>query len=737
MQDTKQRFDLSALEDDYEITGELSADGDGRAFIATRKDAAAKRRDDRTGVVIEVVGPPPGDEGHALTHLAADTQVLTRIGHRRLIPVVDARWVGADAFAVITQRITDPSLAQVLATGQQFTNPRIAAILREVNGLLEWAREQKIVHRAITPDRIHLEPKTDRVRVSFALAPIHRIEPSEPADVDARTIARLAMVMLTGIVDPEGYEGKSFGELRPDLPQQVIQATSDLLAPKTRGADVAAYLALVGMADPLAAGETEVERIRDEILEEQLTEREKLAAERTAFERTMEDERQKLAKEQEELKRATAAERATFERTLAEERDKLAKERAELERTMEQERDKAAKEREELQRALAAERGTLERTLDEERDRLAKERAGLQQAMEQERATLARTIEQEREKLEKEREGLQRAMELERDKLEKERVALQRTIELDREKLAKERAGLQRTMDQEGAAFHRTMDQEREKLEKERAALQRTMEREREKLAKERAELQRSAAAERASLVAMRAELERAGAEQRAQLERAAAEDRQRIAALRAEIQRAGELEIEKKRQTALDELTDTDSALDRGEFAVPLFVPPVIAPLEQLRFDGDSPLMREQDLVEEDVADEDVADEDVVEEDVAAKDVAAVEDDTEEEFVVAPIHADARPRELSAVTRTSKTATDDASRRRTNWIVSGGLAGLVTLTIASAVMLGGRSTRVQASAPAATSSTAPTAPVAAAAPTPAVPLPASVKLDSSAGTVV
>ena len=77
------------------------------------------------------------------------------------MPVIDGRWLGADAFAVVTQRTTDPTLSQKLATGERFTTTRVAAVLREVNGLLEWAREHNIVHRIITPDRIYLEPKTD------------------------------------------------------------------------------------------------------------------------------------------------------------------------------------------------------------------------------------------------------------------------------------------------------------------------------------------------------------------------------------------------------------------------------------------------------------------------------------------------------------------------------------------------------------------------------------------------
>jgi hypothetical protein len=419
--------DLSSLASDYDIVGELDGTDGARRYVGTRKGDASKRRDDQTGVLITVFTTPAGDEGNALSHLAADTQLLARMAHRRLIPVIEGRWLGDDSFAVVTRRVTEPSLAQRLATGESFTTPRIAAILRDVNGLLDWARGQQIIHRGVMPENIFLEPKTDRVRVSFAIAPIKRIRHSAEDD-DARTIARLATAMLTGEQDPNANEGKSLAELRPGLPERLQEATDTLLSEKHAGtpSDVAAYLALIGMADPLAAGESEAGRIRAEILEEQRVEREAIATERFNFDRMMEQEREKLAADRAELENAVAEERAR------------------------------------LERAATEERARLQRTLEDER----------------------------------------------------------------------------------------------------------------------------------AALVAKREELERTVAEQRAEMERAAAADRRQIERLRAELKRAGELEIEKKRQTALEDISDDESSLDREELAPPSFLTPVLAPLPALAFDDDSPLL-------------------------------------------------------------------------------------------------------------------------------------------------
>jgi hypothetical protein len=432
MKEPKLAIDLSPLTSDYDIVGEVDGTDGIRRYVATRQDDANKRRDDEPGVLITVFTTPEGDEANALSHLAADTQLLGRLAHRRLIPVIEGRWLGDDAYAVVTRRVAEPSLAQRLATGESFSTPRIAAILRDVNGLLDWAREQKVVHRNVTPANIFLEPQTDRVRVSFAVAPIKRIHHSAEDD-DARTIARLALAMLTGEQDPQAYEGKSLAELRPGLPERLDAATQELLSEKHAGtpSDIAAYLALIGMADPLAAGENEAGRIRAEILEEQRVERESIATARFNFEKMMEEEREKLTHDREELERTVAEERARLERAATAEREQL------------------------------------------------------------------------------------------RCALEEERVAL----------------------------------------------------------------------------ATKRAELERVVAAQVTEMERAVARDRQEIERLRMELKRAGELEIEKKRETALEDISDEESTLDGPAFESPRFVAPSLAPLEPLVFDHDTPLLADDPI--------------------------------------------------------------------------------------------------------------------------------------------
>jgi hypothetical protein len=376
--------DTSSLDSAYTVVGELGSTDHCRTLTAERKTENARRRDDHTGVLISIFSTPEGDEANALSHLAADTKVLASESHRRLVPVIEGRWLDDDHFAVITQRLNDPTVTQRLASREAFSTIRIAAILRELNGLLDWAREQGIVHRVITGEGIYLEPRTDRVRVTFDIAPLHRVRPGEETR-DARTIARLAMALLAGVEDPETCTVEMLQEMRPELPKRLAAATSELLEVKNAKTktDIANFIALIGMSDPLYRGEEEEKRIRAEILEEQRAEREKLANERTAFET-------KMATERSEFESASTKERADMKEQMDRERTRLetergalqkaaTDERARLQKAMGQERAELTAKRAEMEKGLAAAKTEIERTAAQDRKMLEQLRAELKQ----------------------------------------------------------------------------------------------------------------------------------------------------------------------------------------------------------------------------------------------------------------------------------------------------------------------------------------------------------------------
>ena len=376
--------DVTNLTGDFDIVGELGGRPRTQYLIAMRKSPAGKRRDDSDRVLVEVVRPPEGDESHALDHLASDTKLLSGLRHRRLVSIIEGRWLGPDAFAVIREYVDDPSVADLLARGDSFTNTRIAAILREVHGVLQWTREQSVVHRRVTPDRLFLEPTSDRVRVSFGVGPLQRVRTIDATTEDVVTVVKLAVAMLTGGITEDEADGRSFAELRPDLPDRLFEETERLLAEPATDAELTLYLALIGMADPVAEGETERDRIRGEVIEEQRVEREKLAAERADLDRLIADERQKLAEEGEELRNAFAAEKSKLEREFAAERRLLEAERLEMQRIIGAERTELRAKRNAMERELGERFADLERAAAADRARIEALREQIQKSGEME-----------------------------------------------------------------------------------------------------------------------------------------------------------------------------------------------------------------------------------------------------------------------------------------------------------------------------------------------------------------
>ncbi|HTK50017.1 MAG TPA: protein kinase [Gemmatimonadaceae bacterium] len=376
--------ELAALADDFEIIGEVSRGSHSKFLLAIQRAASGKRRDDQRRVLIEIARPPEGDEAHALEQLASDVNLLSTLRHRRLIPVLEGRWIGEEALAVVREYVDDPTVDDLLARGEPFTNTRTAAILREVHGLLQWAREQNVVHRCVATDRVFLEPMSDRVRVAFEAGALSRVRAIDPVTDDVRTVVHLAMSMLVGRRPAEETEGKTFAELRPDLPDRLHEETERLLAEPSSDSELTLYLALIGMADPVAEGETERDRIRAEILEEQRVEHEKLKAERADIRRIAEEERRRLAEEGEELRVAFAKEKERLEREFADAQRQIDEERAEMRRTLAAERAELAAKRDALERELAERVAQMERAVAADRANIDALRVSIRMAGEAE-----------------------------------------------------------------------------------------------------------------------------------------------------------------------------------------------------------------------------------------------------------------------------------------------------------------------------------------------------------------
>lgn len=372
--------DLRPLENGYKIIGELRGNDDARTFLARRIDTGEE-------VLITAVRAPKSDGSNALNHYAADTKLLSGLAHPNMPRVIEGRWLGNDAFAVITARPMGETLGEVLSRGEQMSFPRIASVLQDVKGVLDWARDNGVVHRGVTVDSLVFERDTDQVLLSLLPMPIGIDSVPGPCD-DARTIGRLARAMITGEPPQNGEVKAPIAELRPDLSKRVAEETDRMVAcaNTAQAPDVSAFIGVVAMADALKEGEDTVDRLKAEFAAEQAAERERFDAEMNAC-------RQEAA----EQAAAFAAEREAARQQIAEQQTQLAAERAQYD----QERlefDRARDELEQQRAAFAEERATFERERDEWND----QRASLEQRL----AALEQALAAERERGQEERERI-------------------------------------------------------------------------------------------------------------------------------------------------------------------------------------------------------------------------------------------------------------------------------------------------------------------------------------------
>lgn len=341
------------LAGEYEILGELRG-------ITDATEYRARRRADAQEVLIRVWSGSTVKTREALPQFAADARLLVGLRHPAIAPVLAAEWLTDDRLAVVYEYLPLPTLEEQVDRGEEFSFPRLAAILRGINGALEWAREQKVVHRGVTLESLYLEPGSDRGIITFVNGPVPVGGVLDPT-TDARTLAALAWEVLTR--SEQAVEGETLAEMRPDLPKRLVDQTERLreaTRPDASLPDAETYVASIAMAEALKQVETEAAETETALRSEERSVREQLEAERRDHERKITEEREKFAAERAALLAAVTKERESLLAAAAKEREELAaaatREHEELVRAVQRERDELARLRDDLERSVLRER---------------------------------------------------------------------------------------------------------------------------------------------------------------------------------------------------------------------------------------------------------------------------------------------------------------------------------------------------------------------------------------------
>ena len=326
---SRETVDVAPLADAYQIIGELRG---GRLYFA-------RRRDNRAEVIVRVVRSAETGGNNALAHLGSDVQLLRTLSHPHMVRVLEGRWLGTDAFALVSERIYGTTVQEILDRNERFTNPRIASLLEDVYAVISWARAHGVVHRGVTPDAIVVERDTNRLFVALEPTPIPITGvPGEAAD--ARTIGRLAWTLLSGS-PPDSTGDESLAALCPNLAMRVVDETEKFvrLRDDAESPDVAHFIGIVAAGDVLKQAEIELTAAKDEYVDWREQEIAKYEAHRVQLERqvadsltALEGDRRAFEKLASDERAAIEAERAQMEAAIRERQDKLATVRSELDR---------------------------------------------------------------------------------------------------------------------------------------------------------------------------------------------------------------------------------------------------------------------------------------------------------------------------------------------------------------------------------------------------------------------
>ena len=214
--------DLSELESRYEILSEVRRTNDSVSYLA-------RHRTINREVTIDVVRAPWGKAANLMMQLQADARRESAMRHPNVVPVLEGRQIARDAFATVRPRVRGSTLEELLSSPElveTISPDRLASIFEQLNGALDWAWANGIVHRKVTPGGLVFQQGSGRALFTFE-PQLNAIDvPTNLAD-DARTIGRLAWTMLAGF--PYGSAGMTLlSEVRPDLPQRVIEAVDSL-----------------------------------------------------------------------------------------------------------------------------------------------------------------------------------------------------------------------------------------------------------------------------------------------------------------------------------------------------------------------------------------------------------------------------------------------------------------------------------------------------------------------------
>ncbi len=203
MNDERDEIEVSDLEDEYTLLGELGRGG----------SAVVYRARDRTlfrDVAIKVVRPKfAASAEEALARLAREARTVARLQHPNIVTVHAVKRLHDGGLALVMQLVPGRTLKQAIQDDGPFDAERTERVLRDVAEALAFAHAKGVVHRDVKPENIFMEAGTGRALLSdFGIA--------HSSEFDSRLTMTGAAIGTPAYMAPEQIDGAT-ANARSDL----------------------------------------------------------------------------------------------------------------------------------------------------------------------------------------------------------------------------------------------------------------------------------------------------------------------------------------------------------------------------------------------------------------------------------------------------------------------------------------------------------------------------------------
>ena len=186
--------EVSDLEDEYTILGELGRGGSASVFRA--RDRVLLR-----DVAIKVVRPKYASSAEdSIARLAREAQTVARLQHPNIVTVHAVKRLRDGGLALVMQLVPGKTLKQAIHDDGPFEPERAEHVVRDVAEALAFAHSHGVVHRDVKPENIFIESGTGRALLAdFGIA--------HSSEFDSRLTMTGAAIGTPAYMAPEQIDG--------------------------------------------------------------------------------------------------------------------------------------------------------------------------------------------------------------------------------------------------------------------------------------------------------------------------------------------------------------------------------------------------------------------------------------------------------------------------------------------------------------------------------------------------